>query len=371
MASNGFMLCEVLSVTKDAATLTWKTAQPGKIEMAVGSTREVCNSSGHLQRYVISRLRPDTEYTVRLAPSRGPVRELWFRTLPQPLDEPLLTFAIVADPHVSFGKDCTHGRLFDESRQLLRETVEDVNAEGIQLVILPGDITEDGLEDEMREAKNILDDLNCPCFPVFGDHELVGNTLGRHPNPEEQRAMWCDIFGRKSTFYAETHHDMLFLALDSSTGSLGGKQLRWLGKELTTARCDSVVMASHRGLFPNPALTDDECIAESSKLMQLLGQHSRVKAVFVGHKNVPSRCPADGAWQFACPQICEFPCGYLVVKMYDDLWTYSFRPIRSDELMDKSFAQCLESGEAKWHPQYRIGRPEGRNGVLEVDTSSF
>ena len=362
----GFALCDVLSVTERTATVVWKTAGEGRMQIRFGGHTQMLTSSGRLQRHVISGIDPDVDYVVRVASSEEPVRELCFRTLPVPHEEPVLTFAVVADPHVSFGKASDHGRLFDESRQLLQETVEGINAQGIQLVILPGDITEDGLETEMREAKKTLDDLNCPWLPVFGDHELVGNTAGRLLDPGEQRRMWCEIFERKSTFYSERHGDTLFVALDASTGSLGVEQMTWLENELASAKCDRVVIASHRGLLPYPTLIDDECVTESDDVTELLRQHGRVKAVFAGHKNVPSRHCVHGIYHFACPQICEFPCGYLVVKVYDDLWTYSFRGIRSDELIDKSFALGLKCGRPEWNPTYRIGQPDGRNGVLCV-----
>ena len=59
-----------------------------------------------------------------------------------------------------------------------------------------------------------------------------------------------------------------------------------------------------------------------------------------------------------------------MVKVYDDVWTHSFRPIRSDALMDKSFEVCLRSGMPQWDPWYRLGRAEGRNGVQSFNTGS-
>lgn len=74
-----------------------------------------------------------------------------------------IRFAVVADPHVGS----------DHAAAGLREIVESINAQaGLRFVVLDGDITEKGGDDEFREAKSILAGLNRPCHVLAGNHDL-------------------------------------------------------------------------------------------------------------------------------------------------------------------------------------------------------
>lgn len=367
---NGFILCDVLSATECAVTVLWRSAIPGEITIECGGLRQTYDSSGKVQWASVPGLQPDTDYNLRVA-AQGQPQEFHLRTLPQPSERPRFTFAVVADPHISFGKDCAHGRLFHESRQLLEETVQEINAEGADLALLPGDITEDGLEAEMREAQRILQGLQCPCVPVFGDHELVGNNPGVVLEPKRQRALWGEIFGQPNTYFQHEQDNLLFLALDTDLGDVDNRQFTWLAEQLASSRHEAIVIGTHRSIFPNPALLDDEPVGQNGEaLRRLLEQQSQMTVVFAGHKNVPTVIRAGGAWQLTCPQICEFPCGYLIVKVYAHCWTYSLRPICSGALMDKSYVQCLASGGAQWEPTYRLGRLAGRYGTMSWENTN-
>jgi len=363
----GFSLCDVLSVTEDSVTLLWRTERPGDIEVRCGPCVLQRKSLGRVQWARLEALAPDRDHELTVRCCGGPPRRLRFRTLPRPGDRPLLTFAVVADPHVSFGKECAHGRLFDESRRLLEETVDDVNREGADLVILPGDISEDGLEAEMREARRILDGLACRVMPVFGDHELVGNTAGRELDQKAQRALWREVFGRDCTWYAQAERDFLFIALDTDDGHVCEEQLAWLDHTLKTAERRAVFVAAHRAVLPNPFILDNDFAVDNwREVAEILRRSSRVAGVFCGHKNVPAFVRSGGLSQLSCPQISEFLCGWQMVKVYRDRWVHSFRPIRSETLMEQSYRRCLENGQPQWNPLYRVGQPEGRNGVTPL-----
>jgi len=360
-------MCEVLSVTEDSATLILRTSVCGNVDIRCGGAELSCESAARVEVIPIDGLVSDKEFTVSVITNQWK-RELNFRTLPKPDGEPLLTFAVVADPHVSFGKPATHGRIFDKTRQVLRETVEDINAEGVDLVILPGDITEDGLEEEMREARVILDNLKCEVVPVFGDHELYGNIPDMVPDPKEQYRLWCEIFDKKNVWFAHKQGGAVFIALDTDNGVICDEQVTWLKETLASIKLEQVFVSCHRALIPDDNI-DIEYIDNATEVVSLLQNHPRVRGVFVGHKNIPSIVQAKEVRQIICPQICEFPCGYLIVKLYNNYWTNSFRPISNEIFMEESFLGCHNDGRAQWAPAFRIGLPQGRFGVYPLTTT--
>ena len=359
-------ICEVLSVTEDSATLILRTSVCGDVDIRCGGAVLSCESAARVQLVPIDGLVSDKEYTVNVTTDQWK-KELRFRTFPKPDDKPLLTFAVIADPHISFGKPATHGRIFDKTRQILRETVEDINAEGVDLVILPGDITEDGLEEEMREARAILDKLECEEVPVFGDHELYGNIPDKIPDPKEQCRLWCEIFDKENVWFAHKQGGAVFIALDTDNGVICHEQVAWLKKTLTSIKQEQIFVSCHRALIPDENI-DIEYISNADEVVSLLQNHPNVRGIFVGHKNVPSIAQVGGIRQIVCPQICEFPCGYLIIKLYKDYWTNSFRPISNEAFIEESFQGCHNDGRAQWAPAFRIGLPQGRYGVYPLTT---
>jgi outer membrane protein assembly factor BamB/predicted MPP superfamily phosphohydrolase len=84
-------------------------------------------------------------------------------------------FAHVSDTHVNIGNAT--------SIEDLRRTVRDINANPeLQFVVISGDITEFGADEELKIAKDVLDSLNKPWYIIPGNHdanwsESGGNTF--------------------------------------------------------------------------------------------------------------------------------------------------------------------------------------------------
>ncbi len=80
-----------------------------------------------------------------------------------------LRFAFVTDTHIgnSTGADD------------LRRTVKDINDNGsLQFVVITGDITEFGADEELVTAKRILDSLNKPWYIIAGNHDSNWSESG-------------------------------------------------------------------------------------------------------------------------------------------------------------------------------------------------
>src|SRR5688572_3928643 len=73
-----------------------------------------------------------------------------------------ITFVHLSDTHIGSGSGPAD----------LRRTVKDINENAaIQFVVISGDITEFGSDEEIQLAKQILDSLNKPWHIVPGNHD--------------------------------------------------------------------------------------------------------------------------------------------------------------------------------------------------------
>jgi len=80
-------------------------------------------------------------------------------------------FAFVSDTHI--------GSPDGKAEEDLRRTVADINATtGLAFVVLTGDITEMGTNDEIARAKAILDSLNIPWYILPGNHDTGWSESG-------------------------------------------------------------------------------------------------------------------------------------------------------------------------------------------------
>lgn len=80
-----------------------------------------------------------------------------------------LKFAFVTDTHIG-----SHTAAED-----LRRTVRDINENGtLQFVVLTGDITDFGADEELTLARQILDSLNKPWFIIPGNHDANWSESG-------------------------------------------------------------------------------------------------------------------------------------------------------------------------------------------------
>ena len=70
--------------------------------------------------------------------------------------------ALLADLHVSPG---------NRNSQKLKEVVEEINASAAQIVIVAGDLTNEGSDEELKCVKGILDGLKKPQYVIPGNHE--------------------------------------------------------------------------------------------------------------------------------------------------------------------------------------------------------
>lgn len=79
------------------------------------------------------------------------------------------TFAHISDTHIGNAT----------AAEDLQRTVADINTlDGISFVIITGDITEAGFDDELRTAKSILDGLNPPWYIIPGNHDMKWSGSG-------------------------------------------------------------------------------------------------------------------------------------------------------------------------------------------------
>ena len=69
---------------------------------------------------------------------------------------------LLSDIHVTPG---------NHREEMLKKVIEDINSNETELVILSGDLTEEGSDEQLKNVKSILDNIKKPLFVIPGNHE--------------------------------------------------------------------------------------------------------------------------------------------------------------------------------------------------------
>lgn len=166
----------------------------------------------------------------------------------------------------------------------LRRSVSDINAQpDIDLVLVSGDITEDGSTADLLRAKSVLDSLRVPYYAIPGNHETKWSESGA-------TAFYTRVW--KDSRFSFAHKGYHFLGFNSgpvlrmADGHVPPQDLAWLREQL--GRLDKaapLVVVTHYPL--------DEGVDNYFEVIDLLRPYN-VRFVLCGHGHANKALDYEG-----------------------------------------------------------------------------
>ena len=150
------------------------------------------------------------------------------------------------------------------------------------MVLISGDLTNDGDLPTCQALAEMLDDLSLPIYPVPGNHDNRAFIRGAFP---KVAALSYEGHLR----YAVEDWPLRILALDSSVdgkpyGRLGGDQLAWLSAALEQDRNKpALVMLHHPPFKTGIEHMDWSMLRDADALAAVISRHGQVERVLAGH----------------------------------------------------------------------------------------
>ena len=350
---------EIMGVTASTLTLAFRiedSAGPVDAPARVlldGELRGRSEGDAAVRLVRIEGLDPDTEYDVAIEVdgAAAPAPDRYFpgsvRTLRSPGARRTAMFATLNDLH--FGEPRFGGQLTDDHEYgdaaagfpLIRaedtevpywrimndDAIAEINAAGVDAVVVKGDIADRGLPEQFGFAREAFARFRAPHHAFLGNHDYYGRHNGAgevdgYALLGQPRAPRSVELGGWRLVLLETaepgdHH-----------GVFHDDRLGWLDATLTETREAGVptlllmhhqpVPPEHRDAYPNSIGMLPE---HSLEFFALIGANPQVKGVLIGHthRNRVRRYRASGAAPFVevnCTK--DYPGGWAHYSLFDD-----------------------------------------------------
>jgi len=175
--------------------------------------------------------------------------------------------------------------------ELLRTAIGEINAQAPDLVVIAGDITDDGYPDQYPLASQELARIECPrVVMVPGNHDArnVGYLRYEDTFGARDSRLRLDLGGT----------ELALVAVDSSKpdldeGEIGREHYGWI-QEGFAGEADLRVFVCHHHLMPIPGTgRERNQVLDAGDVLSLLRQ-AGVDLVLAGHRHVPYVWPVGG-----------------------------------------------------------------------------
>ncbi len=180
-AAGGLQRVSVFAVEDTAVQVVWGHAPRGPVQVRVGPRATHVGGGDGPGGLVIDGLEPDTRYDVVVETGAGDSVRLRCRTLAPPPGDELCRIAAVSDLHVGSGRQGWFKTMADRSGlaepasvRCSRAAVDEAMAWNPDLLVVKGDLTENGLHRQWDQVTPLLTGLDVPVAVCPGNHDTRG-----------------------------------------------------------------------------------------------------------------------------------------------------------------------------------------------------
>lgn len=273
-------------------------------------------------------------------------------------------FVHVTDPHLASQRDGIWNNRFlcTMMPDVMACLAKDLALLAPDFMLLTGDIVSTQTREAMLEARDEVERLGIPYYPMGGNHDFV---------LDNSRAWFLEAFRphlpAPRTYYSFDHKNLHFCVLDAwwmwSDGSLNEVSeasvvqdldrslegarwavpphiLHWLEEDLGAHRDVPTVIAVHYPVLPiplrlhRPEFNNGGCLENGDLLLSCFANHPQVKAIFSGHVHLHFVERVGGLTQVVTGALPEYPTEFREVQVHEDRME-----VRTVGLSDGEFAQ--------------------------------
>lgn len=175
----------VFAVTDTALQVTWRHLDAGRVRIGAGHRSVEVEHPGGPGELRLDGLEPWTAVEVAIERNGTIVRRQRVRTGPPPPGRELFRFATISDLHLGEHRFGYFGTMREDPEpdeahpvRCTRQAMRELTSWGAQLLVVKGDITNDGRRPEWELAGRLLGEAGQPVVALVGNHDAKPTERG-------------------------------------------------------------------------------------------------------------------------------------------------------------------------------------------------
>ncbi|HNW26542.1 MAG TPA: metallophosphoesterase [Candidatus Gastranaerophilaceae bacterium] len=235
-----------------------------------------------------------------------------------------LSFVQISDAHFSTAKTNTSYRLLAESGEVLEDAINQVNeTPNVDFVMFTGDMINTAYEKQLMQFLPYANKLKCPWYAVFGNHDIsIGGYLSKQLYLDILKSHNKNFIFSKQYYSFSPKKGYKVIALDciiddriTANGQINEEQLRWLDKELSKSKKDTVLIFLHMPLV-EPLNSPNHRILNTDETLAIIEKYKNPIAIFSGHYHATKITQKDNVLHVSTPSLVSYPNAFRLVRIH-------------------------------------------------------
>jgi hypothetical protein len=263
--------------------------------------------------------------------------------------------------------------------------VRDARSRGADHLLIAGDLTADGRDEDIAAARTALDR-----FGALGRDYLV--VRGNHDRPGQHPADPADAYRarfavpQESAYHATRLNGLRVIGLDTyddpaedtDTGMLSASQLSWFRRELADDPDRPTLVFGHHPLLSpgNPLAAVSSPVLHRPQAQDVLRAYAAAPGVFLHHaghthrnrRSIPRQAPRVVHQEVAAAK--EYPGGFALLRVHSGGYALNYYKTRDERA--RAWGERSRRQARGWWPHLAFGPTVGdRNSVVRRDFSGL
>jgi hypothetical protein len=251
-------------------------------------------------------------------------------------EEPVLSFALLADTHLTLGPpaEWMNLKMGEHTADALGVTLEELKAEGIDFAIIAGDMTDRSLPEEFQVLEAVVEADGLRMLGCTGNHDVYrGEARG------ELVSALPEAFPGGAVDYATRVGPLRLVVMDSMDRTPA--RIEWLRETLAADTETPTLFICHYPVRNLGGVSSAGFRLQDwsfgGEVLGLLREAPNVVATLTGHTHWNEVHQAEGLWHIQNAAFAEWPNAYRVFHVHEDRIDWEVRQVSNRGFIEESF----------------------------------